>query len=725
MEKTIELKVSESLKSDVGRGKVRIDTKSMKQLGLTSGDVVEIEGKKIAAGIVLPLHQEDENLGVIRMDGITRQNAGISLGEKVKIKKAELFTAKKMTLAPNTEIRFDEYFVGFVRQRLSEAQMPVVIGNQIEIKIGYGNVIIFTVISTTPRNIVVVDASTELDIKEKPSEIEPARERIRYEDIGGLNNAITKIREMVELPLKHPEIFSKLGIEPPKGVLLYGPPGTGKTLLAKAVANETDSYFTSINGPEIIDKFYGESERKLREIFENAEKNAPSIIFIDEIDSIAPKREEVRGEVERRVVAQLLTIMDGLKSRGNVIVIAATNRPNDIDPALRRPGRFDREIDIGVPDKNGRKEILLIHTRGMPLAEDVNLEEISNSIHGFVGADIAALCREAAMNSLKRILPKIEKDKEMPTEILEHIKVTKEDFIAALKVVQPSALRDVLVEVPNVRWSDIGGLEKVKQELKEAVEWPLKKPESFKHIGIRPAKGILMYGPPGCGKTMLAKAVATESEANFIYINGPSLLSKWVGESEKGIREIFRKARQTSPTIVFFDEIDSIAPKRGMSIDTEVTERMVNQLLSEMDGLQSLESVVVIAATNRMDMIDPALMRPGRFDSIILVNPPDKEARKSIFSVHTKKMPLAEDVNIENLASRTENYTGADIEGICREAGMAALRENIDAKTVKAEHFEAALKKIKPSVSKEEIKHYNKLKEKKEIKGDGNDAYII
>ncbi|MDJ0271395.1 MAG: CDC48 family AAA ATPase, partial [Aigarchaeota archaeon] len=511
-------------------------------------------------------------------------------------------------------------------------------------------------------------------------------------------------------PLKHPELFRHLGIEPPKGVILYGPPGTGKTLIAKAIANETGAHFVSINGPEIMSKFYGESEARLREVFQEAEQNAPSIIFIDELDAIAPKRGEVTGEVERRVVSQLLTLMDGLKSRGQVVVIGATNRIEAIDPALRRPGRFDREIRIGVPDRNGRKEILLIHTRRMPLADDVNIDELAEITHGFVGADIAALTREAAMNALRRFLPQIDLEKEViPAEVLEKIKVTREDFANALRTIQPSALREVVLEIPNVKWDDIGGLENLKQELREAVEWPLKYPDVFKRLGIRPPRGILLYGPPGTGKTLLAKAVATESQANFISVKGPEVLSKWVGESEKAVREIFRKARETAPCIIFFDELDSIAPRRGIHTDAGVTDRIVNQLLTEMDGMQSLKGVVVLGATNRPDILDPALLRPGRFDRVLYVPPPDRNARLAIFKIHTREMPLDQDVDLEQLAALTEGYTGADIEAVVREAALIAARENINAQVVSMRHFGLALQKIKPSVGAEEKAEYDRI----------------
>jgi transitional endoplasmic reticulum ATPase len=539
--------------------------------------------------------------------------------------------------------------------------------------------------------------------------IEEKVPEVAYEDIGGLDEEIKKIREMVELPLKHPEIFTRLGIEPPKGVLLYGPPGTGKTLLAKAVANESEANFILLNGPEIMSKFYGESEKKIRDIFDQAEKNAPSIVFIDELDAIAPKREESFGEVERRVVSQLLTAMDGLKNRGRIVVIGATNRPNAIDEALRRPGRFDREVSINVPDKQGRLSILKIHTRNMPITKDVDLNELAAITHGFVGADVSALCKEAAMNVLRRVMPdlKLKEDEPLTQQVLEKLQVTSKDFKEALKNVRPSAMREVLVESPNIKWTDIGGLEKIKQELKEAVEWPIKYPDSFKKIGIKPPRGILIYGPPGTGKTLLAKAVATESEANFIQIKGPSLLSMWVGKSEEGVRKIFERARQVAPCIIFFDEIDSMASRRGYDPGTKVTERVLNQLLAEMDGLEQLNEIVVIAATNRPDMLDPAILRPGRFDRLLKVMPPGKEERLAVFKVHTKNMPLTKDINLASMAEKTEGYSGADIEAVCREAGMLALRDDINAKEVKKKYFDAALKKVGPSITLEDIKRYD------------------
>jgi len=702
MDNPIQLKVASATRRDAGRGIVRIDPRTMAKIGISTGDIVEIEGGKKTAAIVWPSYQEDEGLDIIRMDGVTRSNAKVGIGDTVTVRKAEAKKAEKIVLAPTQPIRFDETFEEYVKQYL--VGRPMVRGDNIVIGV-LGQPLQFLVVNTQPTGIVMVNPSTTISLQEKPVKQLEAVPTVTYEDIGGLGHAIQKIREMVELPLKHPEVFKRLGIEPPKGVLLYGPPGCGKTLLAKAVANETNANFKLINGPEIMSKFYGQSEERLREIFREASENAPSIIFIDEIDAIAPKREETTGEVERRIVSQLLALMDGLQSRGQVIVIAATNRPNAIDPALRRPGRFDREIEIGVPDKNGRLEILQIHTRGMPLAKDVNLEEIADITHGFVGADLAALCREAAMRTLRRFLPQIDLEKEtIPTEVLQKMEVTREDFMEALKEVQPSAMREVLIETPNVCWDDIGGLENVKQALKEAVEWPLKHPEVFKRMGITPPKGVLLTGPPGTGKTLLAKAVATESEANFISVKGPEILSKWVGESEKAIRDIFRRARTVAPAIIFFDEIDAVAPRKDMGYgDSRVTERVISQLLTEMDGLENLRGVVVIAATNRPDLLDPALLRPGRFDRILEVPVPDKNARLQIFKIHTRNMPLAEDVNLEKLAEITEGYVGADIEALCREAALTALREDMNAQKVYWKHFEKAMEVVKPTMKRKMV----------------------
>ncbi|UNQ72689.1 CDC48 family AAA ATPase [Infirmifilum sp. NZ] len=707
----VTLRVAEARPRDVGRGIVRIDRSAMSKLGVDPGDVVEIEGKKVTVAIVWPQALEDEGAGIIRMDGLIRRNAGVAIGDQVKVRKARVAPAKRVVLAPTFKMGFEivPELVEYVKSKL--LGRPLIRGDVVEIPT-FSTALQFTVVSTFPAQAVQVTDETEVSIRSEPVSGELAIPRITYEDIGDLEEAKQKIREMVELPLRHPELFKHLGIDPPKGVLFYGPPGTGKTLLAKAVANETGAYFISINGPEIMSKFYGESEQRLREIFEEASRNAPAIIFIDEIDAIAPKREEVTGEVEKRVVAQLLALMDGLKERGQVIVIAATNRPDDIDPALRRPGRFDREIAFPVPDKRARREILQVHTRNMPLSDDVNLDELAEITHGFTGADLAALCREAAMRALRRVLPKINIESEkIPAEILSELKVTKQDFMDALKEVQPSALREVYIEVPEVHWDDIGGLEDVKQQLREAVEWPLKHPEYFREMGIDPPKGILLYGPPGTGKTLLAKAVATESEANFIGVKGPEVLSKWVGESERAIREIFRKARQAAPCVVFFDEIDSIVPRRGQRYDSGVTDRIVNQLLTEMDGLERLEGVVVIAATNRPDIIDPALLRPGRFDRLIYVPPPDEKARLEIFKVHTRRMPLAEDVDLAELAKRTEGYTGADIAAVCREAAITALREAGKPTKVTMNHFLRALETVKPSVTREDLERYKRIAE--------------
>ncbi len=736
----IEIKVAEAVQDDVNKGIVRIDSKQMKELNIRPGDIVEIQGERTTVAVVDRAYPGDVGLDIIRMDGITRRNAKTGIGEFVKVRKADVKEAKNIIIAPagkgvmirappgvfkqsllgRAAVKGDIVAAGGTRRRRTSfsgspfEEIFEMLDESISMGFGFGD-LKFVVVDTNPKGAIIITDITEIELNPEAVELkeEEAVPDVSYEDIGGLDEEIKKVREMIELPLKHPEVFERLGVEPPKGVLLHGPPGTGKTLLAKAVANETNSNFILINGPEIMSKFYGQSEENLRKIFEDAEKGAPSIIFIDEIDAIASKREEVHGEVEKRVVAQLLALMDGLQSRGRVIVIAASNVPNMLDPALRRPGRFDREIEIGVPGKEGRLNILKIHTRNMPLAKDVDLKELADITHGFVGADLAALTKEAAMIVLRRVLPelKLQDGETIPKEVLEKLQVTKKDFMDALKVVRPSAMREVLIEVPNVKWEDIGGLDKVKQELKEAVEWPLKHPESFKRLGIRPPKGILLYGAPGTGKTLLAKAVAHESEANFILVKGPELLSKWVGESEKAVRKIFQKARQVSPAIIFFDEIDAIAARRGISADSHVTERVVNQLLTEIDGLEDLHDVVVIAATNRPDMIDTALLRPGRFDRIILTDIPDVETRKKIFEVHTKNMPL-KGVDIKKLAEQTEGYVGADIEGVCREAAILALRENINAKEVTAKHFEKALKEVGPTITKDIEKAYIELKEK-------------
>ncbi|KYK26208.1 MAG: ATPase [Candidatus Proteinoplasmatales archaeon SG8-5] len=720
MAKSVTLKVERAQsQSDVGLGKARIDTKTRLALGIEVGDVIEVTGKKTTAAKVYRLLQEDEGKGLIRMGNLLRQSAGVNPGDKVEVKKAEVKRASKITLAPSISqgmrLRFGEGIEEFIKRALGQRAM--VKGDTIMVPgVGLSGNLPFLVVNTSPKGVVIVDEGTTFEVKEEPvSEAEVFTTAVNYEDIGGLQDELQRVREMIELPLRHPELFERLGIDPPKGVLLYGPPGTGKTLIAKAVANEAGANFYSIQGPEIMSKYYGQSEEKLREKFDEAEKNAPSVVFIDELDSIAPKRDEVQGEVERRVVAQLLTLMDGLSGRGNVIVIAATNREDSIDPALRRPGRFDREIEIGVPDKDGRKEILEIHTRGMPIQGDDTsrsrmLDEFAGITYGFVGADLAALARESAMKALRRYIPEFDLDQPIPTEVIEKMEVTRDDFREALKEVEPSAMREVLVEVPNIKWDDIGGLEDVKLILREAVELPLKEPEAFKRIGITPPRGVLLYGPPGTGKTLLAKAVANESDANFISIKGPEVMSKWVGESEKAVRLIFKKAKQVSPSIVFLDELDAIAPARGTSHDSGATERVVNQILTSIDGLESLEGVVVIGATNRPDIIDHALLRTGRFDRLVFVGVPDLEARKSIFRVHTRNMPL-KDVSIDWLAGESDGFVGADIEGVCREAGMIALRENIKAKQIKKSHFEEAFKAVRPSATKETIKYYESIQE--------------
>ena len=672
------LKVAEAKAKDAGRGIARVDPAVMEAMGLVAGDVVQVEGKKKTVALVWPGYNEDANRGVVRIDGTTRRNAQTSIDEKISLRKVQVKPAQKITFAPTEELRItggEEYLGQIMEGRVFTR------GDVVELNI-MGRRIDLVVMSFHPSAEAVLQThDTEIKISEKPTkEAATGIPRVTYEDIGGLGDEVRKVREMIELPLRHPELFERLGVEAPKGVLLHGPPGTGKTLLAKAVAGETSANFVSIGGPEIMSKFYGESEERLREIFKQAEENAPSIIFIDEIDSIAPKRDEVSGEMERRIVAQLLALMDGLEARGKVVVIGATNRPNALDPALRRPGRFDREIEINIPNRNGRLDILQIHTRGMPLADDVDLDRLADLTHGYAGADLAALCKEAAMHSLRRILPDLDMEAEsIPAEVLNRIEVSKDDYFAALREMSPSSMREVLIESPNLHWDDIGGLEDVKAELKEAVEWPLKYAELFEHMNAEPPKGVLLYGPPGTGKTMLAKAVATESESNFISIKGPEFLSKWVGESEKAVRETFRKARQAAPCIIFMDEIDSIAPTRGGDSDSHVTERVISQLLTELDGLESLHNVVVIAATNRPDMIDPALLRPGRFDRLIQVGAPDLETRKAILGVHFKRKPLADEVDLNEVANKTEGCTGADLAAIANEAVMSSIREAVAA----------------------------------------------
>uniref|UniRef100_A0A7J3ZIW3 AAA family ATPase n=1 Tax=Fervidicoccus fontis TaxID=683846 RepID=A0A7J3ZIW3_9CREN len=717
----LELQVAEAKSRDVGRKIARISKKAMDALGVSVGDFIEIEGRR---GSVLAqvwrAYSEDEetNPNIVRIDGYLRESIGASIGDIVVVRRVQAEPAERVVLAPTVSlhqigmlIRIDD-LAAIVKEYLT--RKPVRRGESVVVPL-FGPELKFVVVSTQPTTNVYITDSTVIQLKEEAVREEAVARgvpRVTWEDIGDLEEAKEKLREMIELPLKQPEIFRHLGIEPPKGVLLYGPPGTGKTLLAKALANEIGAYFISINGPEIMSKFYGESEQRLREVFKEAEDNAPSIVFIDEIDSIAPKREEVVGEVEKRVVAQLLALMDGLKERGKVVVIGATNRPDAIDPALRRPGRFDREIEIRPPDGRARKEILLVHTRNMPLADDVNLEKLADITHGYTGADLAALVKEAAMHALRRFMKdkKIDWKRPISKEVLKELKVTFADFTAAMKSVQPSLLREIYVEVPSVRWSDIGGLEEAKQALQEAVEWPLKYPEVFEKMGISPPRGILLFGPPGTGKTLLAKAVATESEANFIAVRGPEILSKWVGESERAIRMIFRRARQAAPAVVFFDEIDAIAPARGYRHDTSgVTDRIVNQMLAEMDGIQPLMNVVVIGATNRPDILDPALLRPGRFDRLVYVPPPDKKARLEILKIHTRKVPLADDVDLERLAELTEGYTGADIEALVREAVFTALRERLEARPIGMKYFLKAMERVGPSLRKEDIERYKRL----------------
>ncbi|MHC1573291.1 MAG: CDC48 family AAA ATPase [Candidatus Syntropharchaeales archaeon] len=703
--KEVVLKVLEAYHRDAGRGIARIDIKVMQELNLVSGDVIEMTGKSKAAAVVWPGYSDDTGKGVIRIDGNIRGNLGVAIDDKIVVNKVEAKEATRVSISPTEHLRIvggDRYLLKILEGR------ALIKGQNIRLEM-LGNPLTFVVSSTTPKGIVVVTKNTEISLRERTFDAKEYGSRMTYEDVGGLKREIGLIREMIELPLRHPELFQKLGIEPPKGVLLHGPPGTGKTLIAKAVANETDANFISISGPEIMNKFYGESEKQLRDTFDEAEKNAPSIIFFDEIDSIAPKRGEVSGEVERRVVAQLLALMDGLKSRGEVVVIAATNRPDALDEAIRRGGRFDREIEIGIPDRVGRLQILQIHTRGMPLDDDVDLEKIADITHGFVGADITTLCKEAAMNALRRILPDLDLDEDIPQEILDELTVTNTDFFAAFKNVEPSALREVCVEIPKVSWDDVGGLSEVKAELKEAVEWPLKYPELFKLMDATPPKGILLFGEPGTGKTLLAKAVANESGANFISIKGPEFFSKWVGESEKAVREIFRKAKQAAPSIIFFDEIDSIATPRGVTPDSSATERVISQILSEIDGIEELKDVVVIAATNRLDMLDPALLRPGRIERWIKVEAPrSKEERIEIIKVHLHGKQIADDVDLEQVARDLEGYVGAGIEFVCRQAVMNVIREFIkehpdgnvigdEAKSIiiRKKHIDMAIAKLK------------------------------
>ncbi len=744
---TYEVTVKEAAHEDAGRGIARVSYDVMKALNLTSGDVIEIQGRTRAAAIVWPGFAQDTGRNIIRIDGNIRGNAGVGIDDKVTVRKIEAEYAEKVVIQPTQPIRLTGGEKLLARLLMGR---PAVEGQMFRVNI-LGNPITFVIAKVTPKGIAIVNQNTWIELKETPYEPrEGARKEVsdvHYEDIGGLGRELDMVREMIELPLRHPELFERLGIDPPKGVLLYGPPGTGKTLIAKAVANEVDAHFISLSGPEIMSKYYGESEESLRKVFEEAQENAPTIVFIDEIDSIAPKREETKGEVERRVVAQLLSLMDGLKTRGQVMVIGATNIPDVIDPALRRGGRFDREIEIGIPDKKGRLEIFQVHTRGVPLeldkaapkeeSTDVGegkeedkkkelerkkfLEPFVERTHGFVGADIALLVKEAAMHALRKVLPTVKMEEKIPLEILEDLKVTRDDFEEAMKHVEPSAMREVLVEIPDVSWEDIGGLEDVKEDLIEAVEWPLRYPDVFDHLETQPPRGILLFGPPGTGKTMLAKAIANKSEVNFISVKGPELLSKWVGESEKGVREIFRKARQSAPAIIFFDEIDALMPKRGTYADsTHVTESVVSQILTELDGLEELKNVTVLGATNRPDMLDEAMMRPGRLDRIIYVPPPDDESRRKILDVYLKNKGtiLAKDISIDEMVGRTEGYVGADIAALVREAKFNAMRDFVSAMKGKSEeeqkkalvnvvvtrqHFETALSKVKPSLDRESL----------------------
>src|ERR687892_531482 len=722
------LKVAEAEQRDVGRKIARVDPEIIERLNITSGDALElISPERKTTVLSWPAKDTDRGKHLIRIDGYIRNRLSVGINDTVDVKKVDNKDAKSITFAPTEPLRIvgaEEYLAEYLNGQLMTK------GDTIPLNV-MGQRVDLVVIATNPSGPVIITPSTKITVSEESAKaVQVSKEggapSITYEDIGGLGNAVGRVREMIELPLRHPELFKRLGVEAPKGVLLHGPPGTGKTLLAKAVANETNANFYTIGGPEIMSKYYGESEEKLRNIFEQAEKSAPSIIFIDEIDSIAPKRDEVSGEVERRIVAQLLSLMDGMTSRGKVVVIAATNRVNAIDPALRRPGRFDREIEIGVPNRDGRLEILQIHTRGMPLAKDVNLEKLADISHGFVGADLQSLSKEAGIGALRKILPEIDLSSEsIPVETLRKIIVTMQDFLDIIKEMEPSAMREVFVEVPDVKWEDIGGLSSIKQELQEAVEWPLKYQRIFTYADAIPPKGILLYGPPGTGKTLIAKAAANESEANFISIKGPELLSKWVGESEKGVREVFRKARQAAPCLIFFDEVDAIAPRRGGSFggDSHVTERLISQLLTELDGLEILTNVVVIAATNRPDIIDPALLRPGRFDRLLYVPPPDRDSRLQIIRIHTRKKPLADDMDIDRLAGSTNGYTGADIASLSSAAVMLALREHVskykDPKEadshrqelkIQMKHFEEAMKKIRP-LSTQELAMYKRIAE--------------
>jgi transitional endoplasmic reticulum ATPase len=737
----MKLTVKPLKQKDAGRGLAAVDRTSMDELGLENGDYVVIEGKGGGRAVarIWPGYPEDEGNGVVRIDGRMRQEADVGIDDRVTLEQADVSPARAVTVALPQNLRIRGDIGPLVRDKLSgqavtEGQtipFPLSFG---PVSSGQGQAVPLKIAETDPSGPVFVTDSTDIRISERPAEqitsgggrAATGSPSVTYEDIGGLEDELEQVREMIELPMRHPELFQQLGIEPPKGVLLHGPPGTGKTLIAKAVANEIDAHFTDISGPEIMSKYYGESEEQLREVFEEAEENQPAIVFVDEIDSIAPDREEAGGDVERRVVAQLLSLMDGLEERGQVTVIGATNRLDAVDTALRRGGRFDREIEIGVPDRDGREEILQVHTRGMPLTDDVDLEKYAENTHGFVGADVESLTKEAAMNALRRIRPQLDlEEDEIDAEVLESIRVTNEDFKQALKGIEPSALREVFVEVPDVTWNQVGGLETTKERLRETIQWPLEYGSVFEAMDLQAAKGVLLYGPPGTGKTLLAKAVANEADSNFISVKGPELLSKWVGESEKGVREVFSKARENAPTVIFFDEIDSIATERGQNTsDSGVGERVVSQLLTELDGLEELEDVVVIATSNRPDLIDNALLRPGRLDRHVHVPVPDEEAREAIFGVHTRDKPLADSVDLSELARRTEGYVGADVEAVCREAAMAATREFVNSVApeemdesvgnvrIGQDHFEQALDEVSPSVTDRVRERYDEIEER-------------
>ncbi|MBT7244332.1 MAG: CDC48 family AAA ATPase [Euryarchaeota archaeon] len=715
---SISLKVSKAIPSDVGHGRARISGEN--GLDLKPGDIIEIKGdERSTAAIYWRSRPEDAKMDIIRVDGIIRKNAGVSLGDKVTVSKVDAKICTKLVLSPvmanKQKVKFGPGIEGFARRGLNKR--PVVAGDRIFIPgmTLFAEALPFAVLQTTPKGIVQVNSDTDIVIKDEAIDDEDVGQSqgITYEDIGGIGSQLLKVREMIELPLKHPELFRRLGIDPPKGVLLHGPPGTGKTMIAKAVATETNAHFTVINGPEIISKYYGESEKQLREIFDEAANNAPAIVFVDEIDSICPKREDVSGEVERRVVAQMLTLMDGMQGRDNVIVIGATNRRDALDPALRRPGRFDREIEIGVPDREGRKEILDVHTRQMPIADDFDVDWVLENSYGFVGADLAALVREAAMKALRRYLPEIDLEEDtIPPEVLEKMEVRMDDFRVAIREIEPSALREIYVEVPDVSWESVGGLTEIKERLKESVEWPLTKPELFEHFGIKPPRGIVLFGAPGTGKTLLAKAIANEAKANFISIKGPEMISKWVGESEKAIREIFKKAKQSAPSIIFLDEFESIAGMRSsnsQSGGSDVSNRVVNQLLASMDGVESLDGVIVVAATNRPEMIDPALLRSGRFERVLHVPPPDKGARDVIMQIHAKDMPLSS-FSMKDILGGMEGFTGADIEAVCREAALIAMRAG--KRKVTKGHFEDAITRVRPTVTPEMLEYYSKMEER-------------